>query len=206
MKKYRWIFPIAFTLWPVIYLGCVMLFNLLLGAEIASWISISALPWGVVILASMSIVAGGQYRVERKYEQLAQWGLLQKLTYVPMIVLLLAAGNIKWDGTSLEENEYGMLNLIVVAALGMAVLLLYGAILFGVLLGLIVSATYIIKATNALYREEYISNGVRILLVIGSLIIPLDILCAIIIWYLTKRYNRFEITPSEETLEKIEEK
>lgn len=206
MKKYRWIFPIAFTLWPVIYLGCVILFNLLLRAEIASWLSISALPWGVVILASMSIVAGGQYRVERKYEQLAQWGLLQKLTYVPMIVLLLAAGNIKWDGASLEENEYGMLNLVVVAALGMAVLLLYGAILFGVLLGLIVSATYIIKATNALYREEYISNGVRILLVIGSLIIPLDILCAIIIWYLTKRYNRFEITPSEETLEKIEEK
>ena len=206
MKKYRWIFPIAFTLWPVIYLACVMLFNLLLGAEVASWLSISALPWGVVILASMSIVAGGQYRVERKYEQLAQWGLLQKLTYVPMIVLLLAAGNSKWDGTSLEENEYGMLNLIVVAALGMAVLLLYGAILFGVLLGLIVSATYIIKATNALYREEYISNGVRILLVIGSLIIPLDILCAIIIWYLTKRHNRFEIKPSEETLEKIEEK
>lgn len=206
MKKYRWLFPIAFTLWPIIYLGCVMLFNLLLGAEIASWLSISALPWGVVIIASMSIVAGGQYRAEGKYEQLAQWGILQKLTYVPMIVLLLTVDDIKWGGASLEENEYGMMNLLVVAALGMAILLLYGVILFGVLLGLIVSATYSIKAANALYREEYISNGVRILLVIGSLIIPLDILCAVIIWYLTKKYASSEITSREETLEKIEEK
>ena len=71
-------------------------------------------------------------------------------------------------------------------------LLLFGIILAGLCISLAVSATYTIKAINVLYRNGKITKALRVLLIIGSLIIPIDIPIAIIVWILLCKCNGTE--------------
>lgn len=187
MNKYRFVIPLLFSIWPILGFIAAMIFKPLVGAEIAASFVFMVFPWALIAGIVMSILASGKYRAEGKYKQLAFWGMAQKVSYIPLISLLLDIPNINFGETSLDTEGYGMIGLFVVAMMGMVVLLLFGIILAGLCISLAVSATYTIKAINVLYRSGTLKNGVRVLLIIGSLIIPLDIPISIVVWLMMFR-------------------
>lgn len=187
MNKYRFVIPLLFSIWPILGFIVAMIFKPLVGAEIAASFVFMFFPWALIAGIVMSIFASGKYRAEGKYKQLAFWGMAQKVSYIPLISLLLDIPNINFGETSLDTEGYGMIGLFVVAMMGMVVLLLFGIILAGLCISLAVSATYTIKAINVLYRSGTLKNGVRVLLIIGSLIIPLDIPISIVVWLMMFR-------------------
>lgn len=189
MNKYRFLIPLLFSIWPVLGFVIAMLFEPLVGAEIATSFVFMAFPWALLAGIIMSILASAKYRVEGKYKQLAFWGMVQKVSYIPLVYLLLEIPNIKFGENSLENEEYGMIGLFVVAMMGMVVLMLFAIALGGLCISLAVSATYTIKAINVLYRNGRITKVLRVLMIIGSLIIPIDIPIAIIVWILLRKCN-----------------
>ena len=189
MNKYRFVSPLLFSIWPILGFIVAMIFKPLVGAEIAASFVFMFFPWALIAGIVLSILASGKYRAEGKYKQLAFWGMAQKVSYIPLISLLLDIPNINFGETSLDTEEYGMIGLFVVALMGMVVLLLFGIILAGLCISLAVSATYTIKAINVLYRNGRITKVLRVLMIFGSLIIPIDIPIAIIVWILLRKCN-----------------
>ena len=96
MKKHRFIVPLLFSIWPIPCGGAILLFNTILGSEATLIIVGATFPMLLLAGIIMNIIISGQYRQEEQYKQLACWGMIQKLSYIPFFIAIPQIKDIKW--------------------------------------------------------------------------------------------------------------
>lgn len=191
-KDWTFLSPLFFILWP--YFCAVVVVALAL-MQIAPLVEMlwQALGFYTIAIFVLGLLTASHYKKTGQYHKLAFWGMMQKLSYIPIIIVyVMLQGTEQNYGFSIDDSRFGGMELLLVAIVAMAILLVYGILLIGALIVLIVSASYTVKATNLLYRRGYIGKTNRFLLVLGNIVPVLDIPCSIIIYTIARKYKHMQ--------------
>ncbi len=204
-RDWRVVFPILGATWFYIQV-LIVLIGYFIGNVLdnAFYLNIARILVGFVssagtIMMILAIIGSIIYKENGECNKLAFWGMVQKNTYIPIIVLCLwivqvggmNSGHQKFlEAIPMQDEFYGY--ILGTVLYSMIIMVLIGVIIALVFDTILISACYTIKAINMLYRFGHLSKASRVCLIIGSLIPFVDAICAIGVYATARNYKEEE--------------